>query len=274
MHRSDHLAMDLQFHEIANIFPMMDHDRFMELVEDVRKNGLVDAIDTYEGKILDGRNRYKACLIANVKPRVYAYDGDDPLGYVLSKNLHRRHMDESQRAMVGANIANLEVGRNWDSNSANLQNKTSVSVSQAAEAVNVGVRSVASAKKVKADGDESLQKAVVNGDLAVSTAEKFAKIVTDKDQQKRILETQGIAGVKDIVHSVKKTQPVSRPNESKELPKEKTVAEPTSGTSMQFAQMAILQLERIADWDTHKLEAVQLVENWIIEKKRIWNNAN
>lgn len=273
MHRLES-SMDLQFHEIANIFPMMDHDRFMELVDDIKKNGLVDAIDTYEGKILDGRNRYKACLIADVKPRVYAYDGDDPLGYVLSKNLHRRHMDESQRAMVGANIANLSNGGDRKSDqSANLQTDQ-VTVAQAAEAVNVGVRSVASAKKVKADGDESLQKAVVNGDLAVSTAEKFAKIVTDKDQQKRILETQGVAGVKDIVHSVKKTQPVPKPSESKELPKEKTVAETLSGTSMQFAQMAILQLERIADWDTHKLEAVQLVENWIIEKKRIWNNAN
>jgi ParB-like chromosome segregation protein Spo0J len=273
---------DLQFHELANIFPMMNDDRFIDLVEDIRQNGLHDPIDLYEGKVLDGRNRYKACLIAGVEPRGYEYTGDDPLKYVLSKNLHRRHMDESQRAMVAANIANLEKGgdgsnQHEKSKSANLQN--SLSVAQAAEAVNVGVRSVSAAKKVKADGDDALQSLVVAGELPVSVAEAFTKIVSDRKRQAEIIETQGAEGIKDIVKEDRKAKKTEREKKKNEKTKAKggneseKSKEEIVGSSIQFAEFAILQLERIQDWDTHKLEAVQLVEDWIVAKRKVWNRG-
>lgn len=279
---------DLQFHELANIFPMMNDERFMDLVDDIKQNGLHDPIDLYEGKVLDGRNRYKACLIAGVEPRGYEYTGDDPLKYVLSKNLHRRHMDESQRAMVGANIANLEVGGKLgnknasksieeENDSANLP--SCFSVAQAAEAVNVGVRSVTSAKKVKADGVDTLQSLVVAGELPVSVAEAFTKIVFDRKRQAEIIETQGAEGIKDIVKEDRKAKKTEREKNKKQKAGAKGGNESEKskrkivGSSIQFAEHAILQLERIQDWDTHKLEAVQLVEDWIVAKRKVWSRG-
>ena len=78
------------------------------LVADIRANGVHDPIDLYQGKILDGRNRHRAAVAAEFElekrhfrhfhPEIYG----DPLAYVISKNLSRRHLDESQRAMVAA----------------------------------------------------------------------------------------------------------------------------------------------------------------------------
>ncbi len=81
------------------------------------------------------------------------YTGTDPVKDALSLNLHRRHLSESQRAMIAAKLANIEIGENQHSGaSANLQ--TLVSQSSAAEQLNVSTRSVASAKKVLTESPE------------------------------------------------------------------------------------------------------------------------
>lgn len=89
----------LEFHGYANIFPLMEGDDFDALVESVKER-LEEPIWMYEGKILDGRNRYLACLAAEVTPEFQSYEGDDPLGFVVRKNLDRRHLNASQRAAI------------------------------------------------------------------------------------------------------------------------------------------------------------------------------
>jgi N6-adenosine-specific RNA methylase IME4 len=90
----------MEFHEIANLFPMMQPDELSDLVDDIKQNGLIEPIVLYEEKILDGRNRYLACGEAGVKPHYEYYKGDEPVSYVVSKNLHRRHLNKSQEAGV------------------------------------------------------------------------------------------------------------------------------------------------------------------------------
>ena len=67
---------------------------------------------TYEGiKILDGRNRARACDAAGVTPRYVEFDGKDPAAFVLSQNLARRHLGPSERAMVAARMAQAFIKR-------------------------------------------------------------------------------------------------------------------------------------------------------------------
>src|SRR3982751_6115188 len=90
----------LDFHPLSAIFPLVEGIQFDELVADVKAFGLREPILIFEGKVLDGRNRYRACVAAGVEPTFVVYQGDDPIAYVISLNLRRRHLDESQRAMV------------------------------------------------------------------------------------------------------------------------------------------------------------------------------
>lgn len=131
----------MEFHEIANIFPLLIGIDFESLRDDIAKNGLLEPIVIYEGKILDGRNRYTACLGAGVLPDTVEYNGDDPLGFVIAKNLHRRHLNESQRALVASKLANMQRGTRTDlEHSINLDE---VSLKDSADMLNVSRATVA-----------------------------------------------------------------------------------------------------------------------------------
>jgi hypothetical protein len=71
---------------------------------DIQANGLIETIITYENKILDGRNRFVACQLAEVKPVFSPYTGDSPLTFVISKNIHRRHLTPSQAAVIALDV--------------------------------------------------------------------------------------------------------------------------------------------------------------------------
>ncbi len=99
----------MDFHEYANLFPMMQPDELEDLVADIKQNGLIEPIVLYEDKILDGRNRFLACGEAGVKPHYEYYKGDEPVGYVVSKNVKRRHLDKSILASLAWDIKPLLV---------------------------------------------------------------------------------------------------------------------------------------------------------------------
>ena len=108
---------ELEFHPLADIFPLIEGPEFDGLVEDICTHGVREPIWLYEGQVLDGRNRYRALVelghdsFINAElddVRFYrSYDGDDPAAFVVSLNLKRRHLNESQRAMVAAKLANM-----------------------------------------------------------------------------------------------------------------------------------------------------------------------
>ena len=87
--------MSYKHHEIANIFPMMNETDFANLKKDIEENGFDKerAILLYVGKILDGRNRNKACQELKIEPICRDYNGDSPLYYDISNNLNRSHLN-------------------------------------------------------------------------------------------------------------------------------------------------------------------------------------
>lgn len=151
-------------HPIAELFPMMSSAEIAQLADDILENGQQEPILIYEKKILDGRNRERACKLVGVEPKYADFTGDDPVKYVLSKNLHRRHLNESQRAMVASRIAELRQGEK-KSNTARA-----VSQQESATSLRVSVDSVQRARKVIENGVPSLMKAVEAGEVSVTAA--------------------------------------------------------------------------------------------------------
>lgn len=171
--------MQYEFHPLANIFPLIEGQAYQDLLTDVVRHGIREPVWLYEGQILDGRNRYRAATAMGVSFDTREYEGDDPAAFVVSLNLHRRHLSESQRAMVAAKLANMSQGQRTDIEpSANLQK---VSQSTAADMLNVSPRSVAAAKKVTEEAPPEVVKAVEQGAMAVSLAVQVAEL-SEEDQ--------------------------------------------------------------------------------------------
>lgn len=173
----------VRWHEYADLFPWIEGPAFKELVEDVRHNGVLEPIVFLDGAILDGRNRYMAAREAGVEyPRV-EYTGSDPLGFVISQNLKRRHLSESQRAMVAGKLAKLPLGGN--------QHSEGLPIGRASELLNVGERSVARAREVQERGVPELIAAVDAGEASVSAAALVATL--PKEEQAEIASMGGKA---------------------------------------------------------------------------------
>jgi ParB-like chromosome segregation protein Spo0J len=167
------MSVDLEFHPLANVFPLIAGEEFDALVASIRERGQLEQISTYEGQILDGRNRYLACRAAGVDPVSEAFDGSflEARNHVIDANLRRRHLDTSQRAMIAAKLATLADGQRQVGKFAGLPTQA-----EAASILNVGERSVRSAREVLDDGAPELVAAVERGDISVSRAARIVSL--------------------------------------------------------------------------------------------------
>lgn len=196
----------IPFHPLANLFPLIEGAEFEALVADVRENGIRERIVIHEGMILDGRNRYRAAVEADVlsaseeqlamekrfgsgaffqtASQFAAFSlvrQGDPLAWVLSKNLHRRHLTDSQRTAVAADLVVLRQGQRTDLSPSGEKSRTDgLSKPEAAEALHVSERSIERQLGVKRDGAPELVDAVRQGQVTVATAESIAKLPVTK----------------------------------------------------------------------------------------------
>jgi len=170
---------DLAFHEYANLFPMLHGDALDALRADIREHGVRDPIVIYHGEILDGRNRYTCARDLGIEAPSIAFEGDDPLAFVISHNLHRRHLTESQRASIAARVANMGQGHRSDKeHSANLP-KVPLSQRAAAGMLNVSERSLRAAKKTHEHAPSEITRALDDGRISASLASKVADLPDD-----------------------------------------------------------------------------------------------
>ncbi len=148
----------------------------------------------HEGLILDGRNRFRACLLAGVEPHFEPNTGKNPLGFAVALNLSRGHLSESQRAMVAAKLETIPHGGDRKSDQdANLH----LDRQQAATTLNVSPRTVASAKKVADEAAPELLQAEERGTVSVSAAADVATL--PKQQQVEI----DVRGEREILEAAK-----------------------------------------------------------------------
>lgn len=185
----------MQPHELANIFPMIEGQAFEELKQDIKENGLQQVIITYEGKILDGRNRYKACMELGIEPRYEEYKGNKPLEYVISLNLKRRHLNESQRAVVASKLANMPLGGSIY-RSANLPTE-GIKQEQAARMLNVSERTIRTIKQIEREAPQRIK----DIELGNTTAHE---VISELKQEKR---KEYIAEQREAIKTGKATLP-------------------------------------------------------------------
>ena len=154
----------------------MEGPTFEALVADIRANGLMNPITLCDDKLLDGRNRHRACVEAGVQPIFDVYDGPDPLAFVLSQNVERRHLDESQRGMIASRLATLRQGARTD-----LASIEAMSQPDAASKLNVSRSTVQRATTVLENANPIVVKAVDEGKMTVACAVEIIKLDLDAE---------------------------------------------------------------------------------------------
>jgi len=86
----------------------MSGREFDELVGDVRVNGLREPVVVRGDQLIGRRNRVRACAAAGVLPEVRELKrGTDVASWEMSVNVHRRHLDASQRALLASRLSAL-----------------------------------------------------------------------------------------------------------------------------------------------------------------------
>jgi len=173
----------MDFHEAACIFPMLSEEQIDELADDIKANGQLVPIQLLDGKILDGRNRWMACLKIGKKPLTVEVEPNDPIAHVLSLNLKRRSLDDAQSAMVGGRAKALyekqakeRMKRKSESAMDNCPQQNGTARDKAGEAVGVSGKQVDRAVKVLSSGSKELIAACDSGEVAVSAAAKIAAL--------------------------------------------------------------------------------------------------
>lgn len=168
------MATSLTFSPLAGIFPMLSEAERAALAEDIRAHGLREPIViNTRNENLDGRNRYLACPLAGVPVHTTVYQGKDELAFVVSANLHRRHLNESQRAIVLARMANLPRGR---------PNAAQAAITQADAATlgNVSPDTLQRARTALNRGTPALIAAVERGEMKVKVAAGIVHLPPEK----------------------------------------------------------------------------------------------
>lgn len=190
-----------QYHEVANIFPLMTGEEFNELKRDIAENGLREPIWLHaDGRILDGRNRHRACVESGIAPIFRTWDGNGSMvSFVLSLNLHRRHLTSGQRAMVAVDIlpmleeeakARRRLSGGWHGNQyenlavdqffdqppdekteSTYEKRNPQSAKQAAEIVGSNHQYVSDAKKIAEKSPELAEK-VRAGEVSIAQAKR------------------------------------------------------------------------------------------------------
>jgi len=179
--------MKYERHAYSEVFGDMDDESFKALVDDISDNGLKEKIAIFEGKIIDGWHRYKACLELDMqKIPMFEWEGADPISYVFSRNHHRRHSTPSQRALAIAKILELSRKRGGNTNFwKRMGNFASFTLDQAAQVAQVSRRTMVDAKVTADSGIDEVQEAVKSGDMSISEAAAISR--QDPEQQKKTI---------------------------------------------------------------------------------------
>lgn len=280
----------MQFHEFANLYPLMQGTEFDDLCASILKSGLLHEITLFEDKIIDGRNRYNACIQAGVIPRYKQYNGlttpDGLLEYVQNENEQRRHLTSGQLAAIAVSadeliqrLFNEAKARQGERN--DLRNKEQNEIFEQsnireiipecceeqrpreilAEKFNTNSRYVQDAMKIKVERPDLLEK-IKEGEITIQQAKKE---ITSKQPREKLNDIPFPNDIFSVIY-IDPPWPVSETQwekwESRIIDKYPI---------MTIEEIKALPIKRLASencslfmWTTHRFlhEAFHLIEQW------------
>ncbi len=205
---------ETKIHKLAHLIPVMGESDRGRLKEDIRLNGVKESLWLYEGKIIEGRTRFGICLELGIKPDFKAFKGPgSPRAFVISMNVHRRHLSSSQIAAIGVDQylekfekeakERLKTNMNGaNSKNSNMNIMHVKKVLQAdkgrvcmllADKLKTNQQYILDAKRIKENSPELFQK-IISGELTISKAKsqlspkKKQKTYKFEKEYKRLLK--------------------------------------------------------------------------------------
>lgn len=210
----------MDYHPAATLFPLMTDEEFAALKEDIEINGLREPLWIYEDKLIDGRNRYRACMELGIKPEFREWDGKGSLvAFVVSLNLKRRHLSSGQKAVIALEVERqLAVeakerqrgGQGGVLLSQRIEQATEGKATQQAAALTGTNRQyVSDAKRIERDAPEVLER-VRNGSLTIPEAKRLSRLTEpQREDALSMIDAGDSRNVKDAIRKTRLAGQVS-----------------------------------------------------------------
>jgi hypothetical protein len=240
----------MKVHPAAEIFPMIKGKEFDDFVEDIKLNGLREPIVIdQDGQLLDGRNRLAACKQLGIACETRTVSTDNPVGLILSFNLHRRHLTASQLALVGARIASLPVGVNARYVAARSRDRSATesdepialyTTEEIADRLKIGTATLTRGRRVLNEGTPEEIEAIEQGESTVVTVIKEIKQrAGEEPKEPRIIREKVIP-----IRSTKKELELKLSKQSKVI---RSIGEELQRVTSLFAEIEIESEHTVED---------------------------
>jgi hypothetical protein len=195
-----------QCHVVTELLPLLEGSEFEEFCQDIAANGLHEPIDLWQGMIIDGRNRERACEKTGVRAIYRDWNGsaEQLITYVISKNLRRRHLYIAQRATLGVQLLPLLTAAKAAAKMVSREN-TGRTLQRAAKIAKVGPATIWRMQKVLRSAIPKIRDATLLGQIPVNTASQIAMMPRPEQLLAKLLPSKNSLtdprGVNFLMHA-------------------------------------------------------------------------
>ena len=166
------------FDPAADIFRLMNTVEYADLKRSIKQNGLREPITTQNGKIIDGRSRYKACKELGIEPNYIELNKDaSSMLFIIDKNLMRRHLSDFDKVEIAQKMSMLPIGSNQHTAGAGRSQKV------IADLLHTSPDTLQRGRKIFNKGTEALKDALREGKISVSVGAMLADLPKEKQDQ-------------------------------------------------------------------------------------------
>ena len=255
------MPKSLESHSFAALFPELPPEELRQLSRDIKEHGQLEPIVVYQGLILDGRNRYKACQMAGIRPRVEEFNPRiakrSPEEFVLSRNLRRRHLSVGQKAAIALDWSE-QIEVKADPEKKKALGRPRSPISGAAKQIGINEQRVFEVRQVR-DASRSLFQEVKTGRRSLNSA--LAEITPLRDSRPRdfLPEEFGGDGQKLKVHSAPDGD--KAPRDLPKLTRRAAVAADNRPPNPAAVEKALLRIKAIlGTWFYAEVKARNLIQ--------------